>query len=75
MRGSMAGCAVRARASRKTIPLIATAAAVPALVLSQGVTAASAAPATPAVSSVLGAMTPTLAAQLSKNVTQHVIVL
>ncbi len=75
MRGSMAGGAVRARASRKTIPLIATAAAVPALVLSQGVTAASAAPATPAVSSVLGAMTPTLAAQLSKNVTQHVIVL
>jgi Subtilase family/Peptidase inhibitor I9 len=75
MRGSMAGGAVRARASRKTIPLIATAAAVPALVLSQGVTAASAAPATPAVSSVLGAMTPALATQLSKNVNQHVIVL
>ena len=75
MRGSMAGGALRARAARKTIPLIATAAAVPALVLSQGVTAASAAPATPAVSSVLGAMTPTLAAQLSKNVSQHVIVL
>jgi hypothetical protein len=75
MRGSMAGGAVRARASRKTIPLMVAAGAVPALVLSQGVTAASAAPATPAAASVLGAMTPTLAAQLSRNVNQHVIVI
>jgi hypothetical protein len=73
MRGSMAGGALRARTSRRTITLVAAAAAVPALAISQSVTAASAATAAP--DSVFGVMTPALAAQLSQNVNQHVIVI
>jgi hypothetical protein len=74
MQGSMAGGAGRARRSRRSIPLVIAAVAVPALVASQGITAASAATAAPARSSGQPAMTPALAAQLSKNVNQNVIV-
>jgi hypothetical protein len=74
MRGSMAGGALGGRTSRRSISLLIAAAAAPALVASQGILAASAATASPAQSSVLGKLTPALAARLSKNVNQHVIV-
>jgi hypothetical protein len=74
MQGSMAGGAHPGRTSRRSISLLMATAAAGALVVSQGIMAASAAATSPAHSSVLGKLTPALAAQLSKNVSQHVIV-
>ena len=75
MRGRMAGAARRAHARSRAASLVIAAAAVPALVAGQsvGASAATAAPATPNVA--LQPMTPALAAQLSANVNQHVIVI
>jgi hypothetical protein len=65
---------LRAHARSKVIPLVIAAASVPALVAGQSVAAvaATAAPAAPNVA--MAPMTPALAAQLSQNVNQHVIV-
>jgi Subtilase family len=76
MQGRMGGAAPRARArSRGFFLLLAAAATVPALVAGQSVmaVAASAAPAAPNVATE--PMTPALAAQLSQDVSQHVIVI
>ena len=66
---------LRARARSRTIPLLVAAASAPALVVGQSA-AAGAATAAPAAPSVLQQpMTQALAAQLSKNANQHVIVI
>ena len=77
MQGRLAGAARPAIGRRRTFALIA-AAAVPALVLGQSavaVAAPAAAMAAPAASTATQPLTAALAAQLSKNVNQHVIVL
>jgi Subtilase family/Peptidase inhibitor I9 len=74
MQGRMTGGVPRAHARSRAISLVIAAASVPALVVAQSAVAA-AAPAAPAARSVaLQPMTPALAAQLSKNVNLHVIV-
>jgi hypothetical protein len=73
MQRSMDGRA-RARTSRPILALVTVAACVPALVALQS-GAASAAPDKPAASTAQAPMTAALAAQLSKNVNQHVIVI
>jgi hypothetical protein len=77
MRGSMAGGARRARLSRRSLSIFVAAAAVPALVAGQmaAASAATASPAAAARSTALPPMTKSLAAQLSRNANQHVIVL
>jgi hypothetical protein len=65
------------RARHRTLTLTAAAVAVPALVIGQSAVAlaSSAAPATPAASAAQAPLTAALAAQLSKNVSQRVIVI
>ncbi len=77
MRGSMAGGARRARLSRRSLSIFVAAAAVPALAAGQmgAANAATASPAAAARSMALPPMTKSLAAQLSRNANQHVIVL
>lgn len=75
MQGRMAGGAPRAHAKRRTAALLITAAAVPALVAGQAVGAVAATAALAAPNAALAPMTAALAAQLSTNVNQHVIVI
>jgi len=75
MQRRMAGGALRAHARSKILTFVAAAVSVPALVAGQSVVAeaATAAPAEP--SAVQQPLTPALAAQLSQNVSQRVIVI
>jgi hypothetical protein len=75
MQGRMKGGAPRARARRRAFTFLIAAVAVPGLVAGQAAVAgaATAAPAAPSVATE--PMTPALAAQLSQNVNQHVIVI
>jgi len=75
MQGRMTGIARRARARSRAFTFLIAAAAVPALMAGQSVLAgpATAAPAAPNVATE--PMTAALAAQLSQNVNQHVIVI
>ena len=75
MRGRTAGSARRAHGKSRTASLIIAAAAVPALVAGQAAAAGAATTAPAARSAALQPMTAALAAQLSKNVNQHVIVI
>ena len=77
MQGRMTGSALRAHARRRAraISLIIAAASVPALVAGQSVVAAAATAAPAAPNVALAPMTSALAAQLSQNVNQHVIVI
>jgi Subtilase family len=72
MQGRMTGGAPRAHARSRTISLVVAAVSALALVLGQSV-AATAAPSAQSVATA--PMTPALAAQLSQNVNQHVIVI
>ena len=74
MRAGRTTGAPLARSAIRTLSRLAAVASVPALVLSQSVTAG-AAPAGPAAGGPAGPMTAALAAQLSRHATQHVIVI
>ncbi len=77
MHGRMAGGAARARSVRKALFLTAAATAVPALILGQSATAVAAPAQRAAAARAVGQqpLTAALAAQLSKDVGQHVIVI
>ncbi len=75
MQGRMAGSVLRAHFRSRAIPLVVAAVAVPALVAGQSVVAAAATAAPVARSVAQEPMTAALAAQLSQNGNQHVIVI
>jgi hypothetical protein len=75
MQGHMAGGALRARARIRIISLVAAAVSVPALVAGQSVAAAAATAAPGAPSAGQQPLASALAAQLSQNVNQHVVVI
>ena len=75
MRARRTGDAPTAHVKTRSASLLAAAATVPVLILGQSVAASAATTATASPSAALQPMTPALAAQLSQNVTDHVIVL
>jgi hypothetical protein len=75
MRARRTGDAPTAHVKIRSASLLAAAATVPVLILGQSAAASAATTATASPSAALQPMTPALAAQLSQNVTDHVIVL
>src|ERR1700744_5985856 len=75
MQGRMTGGAPPTRARSRAFTFLVAAAAVPALLVGQSVLAGAATAAPAALNVATAPMTPSLAAQLSTNVNQHVIVI
>jgi Subtilase family/Peptidase inhibitor I9 len=75
MRARGVGQAPKARARNRAVSLLVATASVPALILGQSVVASAASVAKAAPSAARQPMTAPLAAQLSKNATDHVIVI
>ncbi len=75
MPGHSSGAALRAHVRSRKVPILAAAGSIMAVVVGTSVTAVAATAAPASHPSAYRPMTSTLAAQLSKNVNQHVIVL